>query len=445
MTQFSKQPLSYRLLVFLIVAASCLRVFSCFQHNPMDYIFSDPLRHWNNGVYFPRGGYNGAGDPIGYQIYISVLYHLTRGNRILVALASSILSVLMPWTYYRAARSFGMRKIPSLWVWALIAWTPSLLAIYHYIMMETLLLLLEGLALWMTGRYLRKGGTAAFLWFVFCWALACLTKPTVIPLAGICLLRALWKRRPKWQALAIGAAIGIVMLIPQSIRTKAELGFYAPFGNPWLAKIIHRDGAKLTYFHFYTHADSALGFQPHAADADMFFGSPSCFIQPLSPLSPWAIRRALVDSKARVIINSAAGERDWKAAYESFNDDPNEWMAQWRENIILFLFAPSWPETAVGAWDGHLEYDARWMWAPLVLIVLLLNLREFVGRHFDLIPVGVTVVTLVLMLQNEILMEGRYRKPVEPLLLLNLVWLIANWRARKQVNDSTPGQAVVSV
>jgi hypothetical protein len=445
MTQFSKQPLSYRLLVLLIVAASCLRVFVCFQHNPMDYLFSDPLRHWHNGVNFPWGGYTGAGDPIGYQVYIAVLYRVTHGNKILVALASSFLSVVMPWTYYRAARSFGMRKVASLAVWALIAWTPSLLAIYHYIMMETLLLLLQGLALWMTGRYLRKGGTAPLLLFVFCWAVACLTKPTVIPIAGVCLLWTFWKKRPSWRALAIGAVIGIVMLIPQAVRTKAKLGFYAPFGNPWLAKIIHRDGARLTYFHYYANPYKEIGPKRQALDGEMFFGSPSCGIQPLLPLSPWAIRRARVDSKAMVIIDFSAGERDWKSAYESFNHDPSERMAQWRENIILFLFAPSWPESAIGQWDGHLEYGARWMWAPLIVIVLLFNLLEFLQRRFDLIPIGVTVLTLVLMLQNEILMEGRYRKPVEPLLLLNLVWLVVSWRKRKQVNDIAATEAVVSV
>jgi hypothetical protein len=35
-------------------------------------------------------------------------------------------------------------------------------------------------------------------------------------------------------------------------------------------------------------------------------------------------------------------------------------------------------------------------------------------RRFDLIPVAVTLFTLVMMLQNAVLTEGRYRKPVEP-------------------------------
>ena len=161
----------YAILVFLIVAASSLRVFVCFRHNPLDYLWSDPLRHWASGVRFPRGGYSGASDPILYQVYVAILYRLGGTNRFLVALASAILSVIMPWTYYRAAREFGLGKIAALWVWLLIACNPSLFTIYHYIMMETLLLFVTGLALWMTGRYLRKGGggLSALRFLPGCW------------------------------------------------------------------------------------------------------------------------------------------------------------------------------------------------------------------------------------------------------------------------------------
>ena len=188
MISFTKLSIQNKLLVIFIVAASCFRVFVCFVHNPMNYIFSDMLRHWNNGLRFPRGNYAGGADPIVYQVYIWLLHHLTGDNKLLIAFASALLSVLMPWTYYRAAREFGLQKTSALWVWALIAWTPSLFVIYHFIMMETMLLLLEGAALWMTARYLRKGGTEAFLTSIFFWTLASLTKPTVVPLAVVCVL-----------------------------------------------------------------------------------------------------------------------------------------------------------------------------------------------------------------------------------------------------------------
>jgi hypothetical protein len=425
MTDSPKHSAYYKLAIVLIIAASCLRVFICFVHNPLDYLFSDMLRHWNNGGLFPRGGYFGAADPIVYQIYIFALRRMTADNRLLIALASSILSVLMPWTYYRAAREFGLKKTASLWVWALIGLTPSLFVIYHFIMMETLLLLTEGVALWMTARYLRKGGMGPFLWFVFCWTVACLTKPTVVPLAGVCFLWVWWKRKTPLRQLAVGAAMAVVMLIPQGLRTKAELGFVAPFGNPWLARLQLVSGTKMVVFSFDAPSKGLFHSNQEVRHLGFEFGSPSAFIRPLEPLSPWFIRRALGNTSASVAINADYGERDWKAACDRFARDRDEWLAEWRENMILFLFAPSWPESSIKLWDGHLEYWCRWMWAPLILLVFVLNVREFVNRRFDLIPVATIVFTLAIMLQNVILIEGRYRKPVEPMLLLNLVWVLS--------------------
>lgn len=424
MGELSRTQTGYRILTFLIVMGSCVRVFVCFQHNPMDYLWSDPSRHWMNGLAFPKGGYLGASDPILYQAYISLLQRLTGQNKVLVGLASGILSALMPWTYYRAARDFGMRKIPALWVWALIAWAPSLFTIYHYIMMETLLLAIDGLALWMTARYLRKGGTQAFLVSVFFWTLACLTKPTVIPLAGICVIWSWWKRSPSVGAIAAAAVMVIILLLPQAVRSELRLGFVAPFGNPWLTKIQHRSGARAIHVQLHSPGDKHLHLTDN--DYDLVFSSPSCYIEPLLPFSHWMIRRARSDSAVFFKIDSSHGARDWKAAYDSLHVGWREWLAQWFENTVLFAFAPSWPDTTALEWDSWLTYITRWMWAPLVVFVLVSNAREFLHRRFELIPVAVTLFALFLMLQNVATTEGRYRKPLEPLLLLNLVWALGS-------------------
>ena len=343
------------------------------------------------------------------------------GNRILIALACALLSVVMPWTYYRAARSLGMQKIPALWVWAVIAWAPSLFTIYHYIMMETLLLVLEGAAIGATGRYLRKGDTRSFLGSIFWWTLACLTKPTVIPLAGIFVLSSCWKKRPSLRALAIGALLAVAMLIPQAVRSKIELGFIAPFGNPWLTKIQHRSGAKMIYLFFRGRGHPDL-IQKY------YFGSPTCFMQPLAPFSAWRIRRAYVDSSVTVAASVKNGALDWKDAYAGLNTTKEEWLAQWGENIVVFLFAPSWPETVSSQWDSQLTFYTRWMWAPLIAMILGWNVYGFLKGRFDLLPIAVTVFTLFLLLQNVATAEGRYRKPLEPLLLMNAVWLITRTR-----------------
>jgi Dolichyl-phosphate-mannose-protein mannosyltransferase len=411
-------------LMMLIVLGSCLRVFVCLQHNPMDYLFSDPLRHWMNGLKFPRGGYTAASDPILYQVYMYAVERITWLNKFEVGLFSAALSVLMPVPYYLAARNFGLRKTPSLWAWVLIAWTPSLFTIYHYIMMETLLLAMDGLALWTTARYLKRGGTLAFLLSVVCWTLACLTKPTVIPLAGVCVLWSLWKRLPSFPAMATGVVLVVLLLLPQAIRSKVRLGFIAPFGNPWLTKIQHRSGARGIEVYIHSPGDPHLNVSD--SDYKLIFISPSCAMEPLWPFSHWMIRRADGNSMFTMTIDSARGARDWKNTYDSLHVGWREWMAQWGENIVTFLFAPSWPDTTASQthWDDWLTYVTRWMWAPLIIFLLIYNAREFLRRRFELIPVAVTLFTLFLLLQNVATSEGRYRKPLEPLLLLNFVWLV---------------------
>jgi hypothetical protein len=427
----------------LIVLASAVRLFVCLQHNPMDYMFSDSATHWMEGTHFPKGGYGGAANPILYQLYIFVLHKLTADNKVLIGLVSGFLSVAMPWTYYRAARTFGMRKNAALWVWALIGWTPSSIAIYHYLMMETLLLPLEGAALWMTARYLRKGGREPFLTAVVVWTAACLTKPTVFPLALICLVWGGWKKSPSLRDIALATGVVVVLLLPQTLRTEVALGFAAPFGNPWLVKIQHRSGAKTLYVNFYTHQNRFVHVEAQPL-YQMFFRSPSTSVQPLQPLSDWSMRRAHGDSHLTISIDSAYGARDWKRAYASLNVSRKEWVSQWGENIVLFLFAPSFPESVVPEWDGRLEYATRWMWAPLIALVLILNLRHFVNRRFGLIPVAVTLFALFLGLQNSATFEGRYRKPLEPLLLLNLVWIgVRSDEAKLSTEIQSVGSRVV--
>ena len=86
-----------------------------------------------------------------------------------------------------------------------------------------------------------------------------------------------------------------------------------------------------------------------------------------------------------------------------------EWLAQWGENIVVFLFAPSWPENMSEQWDSQLAFCTRWMWAPLIAVVLGWNVYRFLKGRLDLLPVAVTLFTLFLLLQNVATTEGRYR------------------------------------
>jgi hypothetical protein len=397
-------------LKFAIVIAYLVRIYVCFQHNPCDYLFSDPKRHWLNGERFSHPDLMGASDPILYQIYIFLLRAITEDNRFLIAAASAILSLLMPWFFYRASRELGFRKNAALLAWALIAWTPSLFVIYHYCMMETLLLPFVGASLWMSGRFLRKGTAGSFFATSALWTLSCLTKQTVLPLALVCIGWIWWQRSRSFGLLLSTGAACIVLLIPSALRSQNRLGFPAPFGNPWLTMIQHRSGDKTIRIQF--------------KNGTWGFSSPSCYIQPLLPLSFWAMQRAWTDSEISVTVDPAKGASDWKSAYQNLHVTPQQWITQLGENFLLFLFAPSWPDCNENEWDGWLSYISRWMWAPIIFFVLDCNIRQFFIKRIDLLPLAVTTFILFLAFQNVVTTEGRYRKPLEPLLLMNFVWTL---------------------
>lgn len=389
-----------------IISGSLARIATCFQHNPLDYLSSDPARHWRHAGIFFQPRLMELSDPIGYQFYLLLLRALTGDNRYLIVTLCALLSVLMPWFYYRASREFKMSKERALAVWAVIVWTPSLFKIYQYFMPETLLLALLGLSLWMTGRSLRRGDFASWIIMVVFWTLAVLTKITVMPVAGVCLIYVWFKKSRSFKWFLSGALIAFLLILPNALRTYNGLGYIAPFGNLWITKIQHRSGA-----HKIQIDAGKLG--------RYYFISPSCFVKPFEPLHSWMIRRAGQATVVKVKIDPLNGERDWQQAYTDLGVGKNERLHQLKENLILFFWGPSWPEGS-RSWSGWMTFQLRWLFAPLVFFVLFLNFRQFSKREFQLIPVTVTFFIFMLALQNQVTAEGRYRKPLEVLLILNL-------------------------
>jgi hypothetical protein len=340
-----------------------------------------------------------------------IVQHITAQRRLLVAAVYASLSVVMPWTFYRAGRELGLAREPALTLWVLITWAPSLFVIFHYIMIETVLLPIEGFCLWMTARYIRKGDGLSFAVCVGCWVLACLTKPALMVLAIVCMGYAWWRMSRRLTLLLGGCGLAFILFLPQCVRSYYYLGFVAPTGSHWTPEILHKADT--------TRISIQAGSEGHWG-----FSSPSCYEEPLEPLSSWMIHRAYQDSTTVIQVKVSDGERDWKQAYDQLERSWQVWWRQWIENMIIVLFAPSWPDSNRHNWDGWINYESRWMWAPLIFVVMELNYREFRHGRWDLIPVAVTVLTAVLLFQNMIDMEGRYRKPLEPLLLLNLVWAL---------------------
>ncbi|MDD2707002.1 MAG: glycosyltransferase family 39 protein [Verrucomicrobiae bacterium] len=352
---------------------------------------------------------------------------VTQDNGCAIALVCGLLSSLMPWTFYRAGREAGIAKTRALGLWAVMVWLPSLLQIYQFFMMETLLLPLIGLGLWMSLRHLRKGNLGSFLAATTCWTAACLTKTVPFPLAAVCLLYGWWTRSRKLSHALAALTVFVLMLIPNTVRSQRILGFAAPFGNTWLPRIHHRAGTK------YLHLKNG--------QANTFFCSPSSQSQPLAPFCPWVIERSYDTNAVLVPISPRRGLEDWRGVFDRLEVIWRDWFVRWGENIMLFFFAPPWPDCAGGARIFNwLNYWQRWIWAPIVFYVMDANLAEFRRRRFFLIPVGTTIFLLWLGLQNLVIMEGRFRKPIEPVLLLNMAWI-----GRRKDEISQEKQANVTI
>lgn len=381
-------------------------------NNPIDFLFSDPKRHWDNAIAFFRPSLMNGCDPILYQVYLLFLQTITGKSPVFIGVLTGLLSAAMPWFYYRAGREFGLAKTPGLVFWALMTWMPSFFVIYRYFMIETLLLPLIGLALWMTARALRKRDLASFLILTLCWTLACLTKPQAIPMALICWGYVLLKvNRPQRISATIASlALAVIMLGPNTFRSWTILGYAAPLGSGYIAQIMHAAGTKHTRFHW--------------GKGIWIYSSPSCYIHPFEPLSTWMIERGRSDSTHVVTIDKIRGRTDWVTALQKPGPSTQTSTEKLGENVLLFLFAPSWPDSGTDTVPGALNHWFRWIWAPLLLLVIAGNIRQFLGRIYSLVPILGTASLLLFLLQNNVTMEGRYRKPLEPLILMNAFQLV---------------------
>ncbi|MEM1159015.1 MAG: hypothetical protein AAGH72_12260 [Verrucomicrobiota bacterium] len=409
-----------RIIFGCILLATLLRFLHGFWFNPMDHLFSDPARHWNNATHFFSPDLMGGADPILYQLYLFVIQQLTFSNKWIIGAVTGVLCAVMPWTYYRASRAFGLGKYDALIVWAVIAWIPSLWTIYGYFMMETLLLPLVGLALWMTGRSARKRDRKAFLWISFLWVLVVLTKPSVAPLAGIALFYAWFCSGKPIRTGLWAAGLALLLLLPNTVRTWQVLGFPAPLGMSWLTKIQHRSDAK--------HIEIFWN------DGRWIFSSPSAYQQPLDPISLWAISRAYHDDKIVVHARSENGVRDWKETYESLPNDLSGFIRRYTENWALMLFAPSWPDAGHQDPIALLNHWHRWIWAPVILFCVIgdmVIIRKDWRQALHPVPLFTLSLLIFLWFQPYVTMEGRYRKPLEPLLIMNTVWLCGRFFQNK--------------
>lgn len=414
----------YAGLYVLVALGVWLRVEHIFTYNPVAHIWSDPQRHWEQGTETLRTDPMTLTDPVMYQIYIGILAKLTLGKPFLVGLYTALLACLTPWIWYRFARELLPSRLHATLVWAGISLLPSWIAIYGYFMQETLLLPLLGAALYASWRCRRKQTLASFLFMVTLWAAAGLTRGIAIPLAAV-VTTWLWLVQPQKITKAAYSLIllGLVMG-PLAYRSYAAMHLISPHGIGKLNELYARSGKR----------DVHVEYSREGARWVYWFASPSMDSKPLEPLSDWSPSR---QGKVYARIRVEEGSKDWDKAMANYPLTAERYLTVASENLVLLFFGSSWPDNNRERWLEDVNHQGRWMWAPLTLLLLLGTLcywRRLQGaRLFSVMLMSWVLVQGLLPIAVN---EGRYRKPVEGLLLVQAVLLVGAIRRRRKTGAS---------
>lgn len=422
--QLTRRNCLYALLYLLICLGAWLRIDYIVQFNPIDHLWSDPLRHWEQGTEALRTDPMTLTDPVLYQIYIGVLGKLTLKDPLLVAFYTILLSLLTPWIWYRFLRELQPDRGIALAGWAALALLPSWIAIYGYFMQETLLLPLLGAALYTSWRCRRKQTLRSFLLMVALWALAGLTRGIAIPLAAVTCCW-LWLEQGDRLRKAIFSSLLLALILgPLTYRAYQQLQIFAPHGNDKLVSLYTRSGHKRINIHY----------QREGSRWSYWFASPSTGERPLTPLSNWHTARSGV---ADVTIDLAKGKEDWQRALDQYPLTFSRYLWIARENLIYLFFGASWPDNNTERILDRLNIHTRWLWAPLALLLFIVTVRYW--RRLEgnrLLPVLIAVWILVQGLLPIAVNEGRYRKPAEGMLLAQVALLLA---ARRRARSEERG------
>ncbi|MGH8231814.1 MAG: methyltransferase domain-containing protein [Steroidobacteraceae bacterium] len=245
------------------------------------------------------------------------------------------------------------------------------------------------------------------------WVAALFTRSIALPMAVVCLGTIwLWQRQRLAKAL-IAVVTFAALALPAGLHLRSTLHFFGPLGNLYLSQIYSVSGKR------------NIGINAGALGV-WGFGTPSFYNPTFYPFSSWTTDRT---GTAYIRIDVSQGRATWlaekrrMAAARSF-----PWWRQYQENLLYLLFGQSWPDNDPRSLSGLATVWTRWAWPPLMLLVAWGWVRgRYHGREW-LLPVCALGMLVSLALQRDGIIEGRYRKPIDPVLVAAAIVL---WPRRR--------------
>ena len=405
----------------LVCIGVLIRLINPFFSNPLDFLVTDPLRHYMSAKVCLQTGINPAVfyeiiDPPGYQIWLSTILRITAGDRNAIALYTGVLSIITPWLWYRwMCLALGNKRL-ALIGYAILSLLPDWIKLYQFFLQETLLLPLLGLSLWMSWRVRESGTANRYVASGLAWGFTLMTKLTALPAAVITLGWLLVKSRSDKGAkrlalISIAIALGLFCMGPWKIYNRIHA--FVPFPPGDYHRLWYESGKKDLRF-IVKFNDNQQGFKEYLVEA----ASPSLDLQ-TAPFINWRTNRT---GTCEMTIDFTQTPDKYLPPSRITFEDRLRYTA---ENIMFFFFGLSWPENYVekdkelGVLHTALK-SSRLIWLPITLAILALAARQ---RRRDIMVVLFGTTLAFFLFQQSIILEARYIKPWEGIAIATLLSL----------------------
>jgi hypothetical protein len=122
-----------------------------------------------------------------------------------------------------------------------------------------------------------------------------------------------------------------------------------------------------------------------------------------------------------VTADFARGPADWAASYEQNAARGIRLLRLRWENVVLVMFGQSWPDSDTESRIGRAAIVLRWIWGPLLVVTAAAV--ALVRPVRPLLPVLIAAWFVFQAASLLAVNEGRYRKPLEGLLIAEVLVL----------------------
>lgn len=406
-----------------------LRFCYVIYYDPSQQLWSDPLRHWNNGIEFLKFTYNSGLDPKLYQLFLTILRGAFKDDMVLISMVVGLLAVGVAHVWYKVAQElFYPNEKKALIFGIIFSVIPTLLCIFSFFFNETLLVYVIGLGTYLSLKSYREPTNKNFIRSIIVWGLASAAKLTALPMALIAVCFSLRMYEKKVRLFLLAVVILAFFIILCCLQTYKSANIFSPAYTIQMNKIYNKSGYQtIRYEVIFENGGGAV----------YVWSSGSFYMDFLSPFGKYQTHRknGVYDFK----IDTRNGSKDWNELIEKLSNEQSikDKVMNYYENFVFLTLAGSWPDMNQARFYERLNYDLRYMWPPIIVIILLFSFSVKAPSKEIFVVITAYIMLILFITQDVGIMEARYRKAIEPHLLFSIYIILSRLFSKNNNSGET--------